>query len=148
MLDRKGAIYSDRPILHMAGELAGFNKWTGGLAYGLRWRESRKYMHNAIGTRESLDEFQQRFESETRKFLKATLRDPDNLQQHVRQYVIHSLFEVCGRERIQGYLSVPQAQSLSLLHMAMKHKKRMIPSLPLQILPCVILSDSGTRERI
>jgi hypothetical protein len=90
MLDRKGAIYSDRPILHMAGELAGFNKWTGGLEYGSRWRESRKYMHNAIGTRESLEGFNYLFESETRKFLKAALRDSDNLRQHVRQYVIHS----------------------------------------------------------
>ncbi|KAI0253131.1 cytochrome P450 [Lactifluus subvellereus] len=84
MLDKKGAIYSDRPVLQMAGELAGFNKWTGTLAYGSRWRESRKYMHHAIGTRESLEGFNSLFESETRKFLKATLRDPDNLQQHVR----------------------------------------------------------------
>jgi hypothetical protein len=94
MLDRKGAIYSDRPVLHMAGELAGFDKWTGGLAYGLRWRESRKYMHNAIGTRESLEGFGALFESEIRKFLRATLRDPDNLKHHVRQYVIHSPFQL------------------------------------------------------
>jgi hypothetical protein len=84
MLDKKSAIYSDRPVLEMAGELAGFRNWTGFLAYGPRWRESRKYMHHAIGTRESLAEFGSLFESETRRFLRAALRDPENLQQHVR----------------------------------------------------------------
>lgn len=143
MLDRKGAIYSDRPVLQMAGELAGFNKWTGALAYGSRWRESRKYMHHAIGTRESLEGFSSLFESETRKFLKATLRDPDNLQQHVRQYVPRFFL----RGRTQGYL-VPQVPSLSVLHMAMRHKKRTILSLPLQILLCVIGSDLESQDCI
>ncbi|KAH9991662.1 cytochrome P450 [Russula compacta] len=84
MLDKKSAIYSDRPVLEMAGELAGFKKWTGFLTYGPRWRESRKYMHHAIGTRESLVEFGSLFESETRKFLKAALGDPEKLQRHIR----------------------------------------------------------------
>lgn len=84
MLDKKSAIYSDRPVMEMAGELGGFNKWTGFLAYGPRWKESRKYMHHAIGTRESLAEFGGLFESETRKYLKAVLRDPENAQRHIR----------------------------------------------------------------
>jgi len=84
MLDKKSAIYSDRPVMEMAGELGGFNKWTGFLAYGPRWKESRKYMHHAIGTRESLAEFGGLFESETRKYLKAVLRGPENAQRHIR----------------------------------------------------------------
>ena len=90
MLDKKSAIYSDRPVMEMAGELSGFNNWTGFLAYGPRWKETRKYMHHAIGTRESLTEFGPLFESETRKFLKAVLRDPQNAQRHIRSYVIVS----------------------------------------------------------
>jgi hypothetical protein len=88
MLDKKSAIYSDRPVMEMAGELGGFNKWTGFLAYGPRWRETRKYMHHAIGTRESLADFGGHFESETRKFLKAVLHDPENAQRHLRLYVV------------------------------------------------------------
>ena len=88
MLDKKSAIYSDRPVMEMAGDLSGFNKWTGFLAYGPRWKETRKYMHHAIGTRESLTEFGPLFESETRRFLKAVLRDPQNAQRHIRSYVV------------------------------------------------------------
>jgi len=90
MLGEKSAIYSDRPVMEMGGELSGFNKWTGFLAYGPRWRETRKYMHHAIGTREALADFGGLFEFETRNSLKALLRDPENAQRHVRLYVISS----------------------------------------------------------
>jgi hypothetical protein len=70
----------------MAGELSGFKEWTGLLMYGPRLKESRKYMHRAVGTREALKKFDGLFEDEVRKFLKATLRDPDNVQQHIRRY--------------------------------------------------------------
>ena len=86
LLDKKSAIYSDRPVLEMAGELAGFKNWTGFLTYGPRWKESRKYMHHAIGTRESLAEFSGLFESSNRNLLKAALRDPEHLEQHIRLY--------------------------------------------------------------
>jgi Cytochrome P450 len=85
ILDKKGATCSDRPVLNMAGELAGFKGWTVLLMYGPRLKESRKYMHRAIGTLESLRKFHALFDAEVRKYLKATLRDPDNIQQHIRR---------------------------------------------------------------
>ncbi|KAI0253130.1 cytochrome P450 [Lactifluus subvellereus] len=85
ILDKRGATCSDRPVFTMAGELAGFGKWTSSMMYGPRLKESRKYMHRAIGTRESLEKFDHLFDSEVRKSLKATLRDPENVQQHIRQ---------------------------------------------------------------
>jgi cytochrome P450 len=91
ILLKKGATSSDRPILNMAGELAGFGEWTSSLKYGPRLKESRKYMHRAIGTRESLEEYENLFDSEARKLLKATLRDPDNVEQHIRGYLLDSL---------------------------------------------------------
>ncbi|KAI9507177.1 cytochrome P450 [Russula earlei] len=84
LLDKKSAIYSDRPVLEMAGELAGFKNWTGFLTYGPRWKESRKFMHHAIGTRESLAEFSSLFESANRKLMKEALCDPENLERHIR----------------------------------------------------------------
>ncbi|KAI0260543.1 cytochrome P450 [Gloeopeniophorella convolvens] len=84
LLDKKSAVTSDRPVFEMAGELAGFKRWAGAQGYGPRLRESRKYMHRAIGTRDSLEKFSTLFENETHKFLRATLRDPDNVQQHIR----------------------------------------------------------------
>ena len=87
ILDRKGATCSDRPVLHMAGELAGYKGWTVFQMYGQRLKESRKYMHRAIGTRESLKKFNSLFDVEVKKYMKATLRDPDNVQKQVRRYI-------------------------------------------------------------
>ena len=87
ILDRKGATCSDRPVLHMAGELAGYKGWTVFQTYGQRLKESRKYMHRAIGNRESLKNFDSLFDVEVKKYMKATLRDPDNVQQQVRRYM-------------------------------------------------------------
>ena len=86
LLDKNGATCSNRPVLNMAGELAGFKKFTVFLMYGQRLKESRKYIHRAIGTRESLKMFHTLFEAEARKYLKAILRDPDDIQEHIRQY--------------------------------------------------------------
>jgi len=93
ILDKKGAISSDRPVLNMAGELAGFKEWTSSLMYGPRLKESRKYMHRAIGTLESLRKFHGLFDTEVRKYLKATLRDSDNIPQHIRRYLF-GLFQL------------------------------------------------------
>ncbi|KAI9453226.1 cytochrome P450 [Russula earlei] len=86
MLYKKGATYSDRPVFNMSGELAGFGQWTAHLMYGPRLKESRKYMYRTIGTRESLEKHGTLFNSEARKLLKAALRDPDNIHQHVRRF--------------------------------------------------------------
>ncbi|KAH9962375.1 cytochrome P450 [Russula dissimulans] len=84
MLHKKGSTCSDRPVWNMAGELGGGRQWTVSLMYGPRLKESRKYIHRAIGTPESLEKYEDLFNSEAQKFLKATLRDPDNIQQHIR----------------------------------------------------------------
>jgi len=87
ILDKKGTTCSDRPVLHMAGELAGYKGWTVFQTYGQRLKESRKFMHRAIGNRESLKKFDSLFDGEVRKYMKSTLFDPDNVQQHVRRYI-------------------------------------------------------------
>ena len=87
ILDKRGATNSDRPVLNMVGELAGFKEWTVLLKYGPRLKESRRYMHRTIGNRESLRKFDDLFDAEVRKYLKATLRDPDNVLEHIRRYI-------------------------------------------------------------
>jgi hypothetical protein len=86
LLDKKGATCSNRPVLNMACELAGYKELTGFLMYGQRFKESRKYMHRTIGNRESLKIFHTLFEAEARTYLKAILRDPDDIQEHIRRY--------------------------------------------------------------
>ena len=98
ILDKKGATSSDRPVLNMAGELAGFKEWTSSLMYGPQLKESRKYMHRAIGNRDSLRKFDSLFEAEVRKYLKATLHDPDNVQQYIRRYLFRPFIYLRNKE--------------------------------------------------
>jgi hypothetical protein len=87
MLDNKSAIYSDRPILPVAGELIGWKNVMTLLPYGDRLRRHRKNFHSVIGTRAAMNVYSQVEEIETRRFLKRVLVTPDQLQAHVRQYV-------------------------------------------------------------
>src|SRR5438874_1359172 len=86
LLDKKGVTCSNRPVLTMACELAGFKELTVFLMYGQRLNDSRKYIPRAIGTRESLKIFDILFKAEAQNYLKATLRDPDDIQKHIRRY--------------------------------------------------------------
>jgi hypothetical protein len=88
MLDKKGAVYSDRPVLPMAGELVGWKHILGLLPYGDRFHQSRKSMHQIIGSRAALEVYHPIEEIETRRFLKRVSLNPEQLQAHIRQYVI------------------------------------------------------------
>jgi len=84
MLDKKGSIYSDRPVLQMGGELVGWKNSLGLLPYGERFRNSRKFFHKLIGTIPSASLFYPVEEFETRRFLKQLAKNPDDLAAHVR----------------------------------------------------------------
>ncbi|KAG1773897.1 cytochrome P450 [Suillus occidentalis] len=84
MLDNKSAIYSDRPILPVAGELIGWKNVMTLLPYGDRLRRHRKNFHSVIGTRAATNVYSQVEEIETRRFLKRVLATPDQLQAHIR----------------------------------------------------------------
>ncbi|KAG1813931.1 cytochrome P450 [Suillus subaureus] len=84
MLDSKSAIYSDRPVFPMGGELVGFKDALPFLPYGDRFRRYRKNLHRAIGSRAAVDEYRQIGEIETRRFLRRVLAKPNQLQEHVR----------------------------------------------------------------
>ncbi|KAG2738465.1 cytochrome P450 [Suillus brevipes Sb2] len=84
MLDNKSAVYSDRPVFPMGGELVGFKDALPFLSYGDRFLRYRKILHRAIGNRAAVGEYLQIEEAETRRFLKRVLAKPDQLQEHVR----------------------------------------------------------------
>ncbi|KAI0260544.1 cytochrome P450 [Gloeopeniophorella convolvens] len=87
MLDKKSSIYSDRPVSHMAGELAGFNGMIGFRPNNRTFKQMRKFMHQAIGTRGALSKYHDLFESEARKFLQATLHDPEDVHEIIQHTV-------------------------------------------------------------
>lgn len=85
LLDKRSAIYSDRPILQMGGKLVGWKSTLGLLPYSNRLRKFRKLFHQLIGTRCNMRRFLPIEEAETHRFLQMVLKDPDNLSTHVRQ---------------------------------------------------------------
>jgi hypothetical protein len=91
MLDSKSALYSDRPVLPMAGELVGWKDSLPFLPYGDRFRQYRRNFHRVIGSRAAVDVYNEIGEAENHRFLKRVLAKPDQLQEHVRQYVLFIL---------------------------------------------------------
>ena len=85
MLAKKSAIYSDRPIMQMGGELVGWKDTLVLIPYGDRFRNYRKFFHQVIGTSASMSLFYPVEELETRRFLKSVLKHPDELVAHIRQ---------------------------------------------------------------
>ncbi|GLB39728.1 putative cytochrome p450 [Lyophyllum shimeji] len=84
MLDKKSSIYSDRPVLQMAGNLVGWVNVLALIPYGERFRRVRRLFHRIMGTSASMKNFSQIEEFETRRFLRRVLTKPGDLAAHVR----------------------------------------------------------------
>ncbi|KAK0436566.1 cytochrome P450 [Armillaria borealis] len=69
ILDKKGAIDSDRPIVAMGGELVGWNAYVL-MRCGSRFRDSRRRAHQIFGTNAALKIFLPIVELEAHQFLK------------------------------------------------------------------------------
>ncbi|KAF8154968.1 OrdA protein [Crassisporium funariophilum] len=85
-LDKKGAIYSDRPVLEMGGELVGYAQTLVLIPYGARFRTYRKHFSRYIGSGKPVQEIYPLVESETRRFLKRTLANHEDLMPHLRKF--------------------------------------------------------------
>jgi len=85
LLDKRSAIYSGRPILTMGGEMVGWDRSLVLTQYGPQFRESRKFMNRAIGTRASMEKLAPLQEREMAKFLVRVIADPDSLVQQIRK---------------------------------------------------------------
>ncbi|KAF8810293.1 cytochrome P450 [Phlegmacium glaucopus] len=84
MLDKKSAIYSDRPILQMGGELVGWKNTLGLLPYG----DYCKYFHQLMGNIASASLFYPVEELKTHKLLKRVVENPDDLAAHIHKYEV------------------------------------------------------------
>jgi hypothetical protein len=88
MLDKKGSIYSDRPVMQMGGELVGWKNSLVLQRYGERLRGYRRLFYKVIGTDQSMSEYYPVEEIETHKFIKRLLETPQDLADHIRKYVL------------------------------------------------------------
>lgn len=85
MLDKHGAIYSDRPIIPMGGELVGWKNTLVLVPYGDRFRNYRRLAHQLFGNAQLMKGFHPIEELETHRFIKNLLARPDDFAEHVRR---------------------------------------------------------------
>ncbi|KAJ7067957.1 cytochrome P450 [Mycena amicta] len=85
LLDKRSAIFSDRPTCTMGGELVGWKNTLVLLPYGDRFRRFRRLFHSIIGSRNSMKQFYPIEELETRRFLRRVLAKPGDLPKHIRK---------------------------------------------------------------
>ena len=85
LMERRSAIYSDRPSIAFGGDFVGWSRTTVLLPYGARHRASRRLMQQVIGTQSAMHKFDEIEASEVLKFLKNLLDTPDDFAEHVRQ---------------------------------------------------------------
>ncbi|KAH8832224.1 cytochrome P450 [Flagelloscypha sp. PMI_526] len=85
LLERRSAIFSERPRLVMGGELVGYNQTTPLLPYGPVHKTSRSHFSKLIGSNDALRKFTTIQDEESHRFLKRLLEYPDDLDRAVRQ---------------------------------------------------------------
>jgi hypothetical protein len=85
LLDKRSAIYSNRPVLMMCGEIIGWNNALALTQYGPRSRESRKYMNRLLGTRAIVERFTPLQEKEMTRFVARVIADPGSLVHQIRK---------------------------------------------------------------
>ncbi|KAA1477980.1 cytochrome P450 [Dentipellis sp. KUC8613] len=84
LLDKRGHIYCDRPILHFAGEIVGWKSSLTLARYGPHTRESRRLFHQVFGTQAAFRPFHETIEMETMQLLVRLLETPQLFRQHLR----------------------------------------------------------------
>lgn len=84
-LDKKGALYSDRPRLEMGGELLGYSETLVLLPYGDRFRTYRKNIARFLGGTAQVKEWYPLIERATHLFLRSMMKRPLDLMIHLRK---------------------------------------------------------------
>jgi hypothetical protein len=88
LLDERGAVYSDRPHLHFAGDIVGWadSPIMCGAAHPF-FRPARRMMLNTVGTRAAQDACAPMEEHEAHRFLRRVVDEPERLVYHLRKCV-------------------------------------------------------------
>lgn len=86
MLDKKGRLYSDRPIFMMAGKLVGWDRAPALIPVCNTWSEYRRLFSQFMGTRSKMDEFGQVLQEGTDSYMKKLSLRPHDWVEHTRRY--------------------------------------------------------------
>ena len=78
LLDKRSAIYSERPIFHFAGTILGFDRGTVLLQHNEIHKRSRKYLSQTMGPG-AVKRYWGLQQYETARFLQRLIHEPDTL---------------------------------------------------------------------
>ncbi|KAL2828860.1 cytochrome P450 [Aspergillus pseudoustus] len=84
-MDRKSSIYSSRPPLPLAQDVASAGRRQLFMEYGPRWRGIRKYSHNLLNSQTAIS-YQPIQDFESLQLMQDLLQTPDDFYQHNRRY--------------------------------------------------------------
>ena len=89
LLEKRSTIYSDRPHLTMAGDISGWDRILVLLRYGQQFREYRRLMARALGSRKHVEQYIPTVEEQTSRLLVRLLREPmSDLPTQIHKYVL------------------------------------------------------------
>ncbi|KAI0720862.1 cytochrome P450 [Fomitopsis betulina] len=100
LLEKRGAIYSDRPIIPMAGVLAGYGKYTGMLPYGPSHREGRKLILGTLSLRNA-QHLQAIQEEKVTLFVSKLAADPSKFLLHIQWLVASVVLQITHGSSIE-----------------------------------------------
>jgi len=83
LLDKRSAIYSERPVLHFAGSVLGFDKGTALQQHNEIHKRSRKYLSQTMGPG-VVKRYWGLQQYETARFLQRSINEPDTLSSQIR----------------------------------------------------------------
>ncbi|KAJ7441382.1 cytochrome P450 [Mycena galericulata] len=93
LLERRSAIYSDRPHLVFCGELVGYKESLPLCSYNEMFREQRKLASEVLGTRNSAS-WRPLEEEKLKEFLRDLLQDPRSFGNHIQRLIASIAFEI------------------------------------------------------
>ncbi|KAK0480355.1 cytochrome P450 [Armillaria novae-zelandiae] len=106
LLDKRSSIYSDRPLMIMHMELAGWKRLTPGLPYGEQIRAHRRIIISTLNPK-AVQQYTELQEASTLRLIKALAKTPDEFSQHLKSYAASTVIKlVYGQQKTEELLEL------------------------------------------
>ncbi|KAI0632676.1 cytochrome P450 [Trametes polyzona] len=100
LLDKRSAIYSDRPRLVLLTEELGVGSALPTMPYGEQFRRHRKWLADAVGNKDTQREHHDVQRREVRRLLRNLYNDPDRFVDHLHLYLAAMMLEITYGRRV------------------------------------------------
>jgi len=94
LLDKRSAKYSDRPPITLLSDLVGWGYAITGMPYGDRTRRHRRWMHDAMGSKNSVKNWAPMQRRVTYNLLSGLCDQPQALSRHINRFAASSIVEM------------------------------------------------------